>query len=100
MPMVGTADSGSLFVSDWAHPGLPPVVLLHAWGLNGDMWSAQVPALVKVGLRPVTHDQRSYGRSDPTGHNYDLDALADDLASMGRPRSLHQRGVPLQRRNR
>lgn len=83
MPMIPTPDSTQLFVSDWGDPASPPVVLIHAWGLNGDMWSAQVPALVEAGLRPVTYDLRGYGRSDraAAGH-YDLDTLADDLAAV------------------
>lgn len=82
MPMVRTADSVEVFVSDWGDPACPPVVLIHAWGLNGDMWSAQVPALVEAGLRPITYDQRGYGRSERAARNYDLDSLADDLAAV------------------
>ena len=94
MPMVRTADSTQLFVSDWGAPASPPVVFIHAWGLNGDMWSAQIPALVEAGLRPVTYDQRGYGRSDrAAAHDYGLDFLADDLASV--MDSLDLRGAAL-----
>lgn len=77
MPTIRSTD---LFVSDWGDPASPPVVFIHAWGLSGDMWSAQIPALIEAGLRPVTYDQRGYGRSGRTAQNYDLDSLADDLA--------------------
>jgi pimeloyl-ACP methyl ester carboxylesterase len=94
MPMIRTQDSTELFVSDWGDPACPPVVLIHAWGLNGDMWSAQVPALVAAGMRPVTYDQRGYGRSDRAAAcNYDLDSLADDLAAIIDTRDL--RGAAL-----
>lgn len=83
MPMIRTPDSIQLVASDWGDPASPPVVFIHAWGLNGDMWSAQVPALIDAGFRPITYDQRGYGRSDrAAAHRYDLDSLADDLAAV------------------
>ena len=82
MPIITAADSTSLFVCDWGDPAAPPVVFAHAWGLNGDMWGAQVPALIDAGLRPVTYDQRGFGRSGRPHRGYDLDVLADDLAAV------------------
>lgn len=82
MPMINAADSTSLFVSDWGDPTRQPVLLVHAWGLNGDMWSAQVPELAEAGFRPVTYDQRGHGRSGRTPAGYGLDDLADDLAAV------------------
>jgi len=82
MPIITAADSTSLFVCDWGDPAAPPVVFVHAWGLNGDMWGAQVPALIDAGFRPVTYDQRGFGRSGRPRSGYDLDTLADDLAAV------------------
>jgi len=93
MPIITAADSTSLFVSDWGEPAAPPVVFVHAWGLNGDMWGAQVPALIDAGFRPVTYDQRGFGRSDRPHRGYDLDVLADDLAAV--INALDLRGIML-----
>jgi non-heme chloroperoxidase len=82
MPIITAADSTSMFVCDWGDPAAPPVVFVHAWGLNGDMWGAQVPALADAGFRPVTYDQRGFGRSGRPRSGYDLDVLADDLAAV------------------
>jgi non-heme chloroperoxidase len=82
MPFVQTTDGTQLFTSDWGQPTAPPVVFAHGWGLNGGMWSAQLPALLEAGLRCVTYDRRGSGRSDRPGHGYDLDTLADDLATV------------------
>jgi pimeloyl-ACP methyl ester carboxylesterase len=78
MPFLETADQTSLFVTEWGAG--PPVVLVHAWALNGRMWDRQVPDLIDAGHRVVTLDRRGHGRSDCPGDGYDLDTLADDLA--------------------
>src|ERR1700722_4969423 len=82
MPFVQTTDGTQLFTSDWGQATAPPVVFAHGWGLNGGMWSAQLPALLEAGLRCVTYDRRGSGRSDRPGCGYDLDTLADDLATV------------------
>jgi non-heme chloroperoxidase len=68
----------SLYVSDNGAPGRP-VVLLHAWGLNGRMWNAQVVALRAKRFRVVTMDRRSHGMSDHTHGGFDLATLAGDI---------------------
>src|SRR5262249_50705667 len=80
MPFVRTQDGTQLFFSDWGHPAGPLVVFAHAWGLSGDMWNAQLPALLEAGVRCVTYDRRGHGRSARPRNGYDLDSLADDLA--------------------
>jgi pimeloyl-ACP methyl ester carboxylesterase len=82
MPYIQTADHTDLFVSEWGDPLGRPVVLVHAWGLSGHMWSQQIPDFVEAGLRCLTYDRRGHGRSDTPGTGYDLDTLADDLASV------------------
>lgn len=82
MPFVTTRDEARLFFSDWGNPASPPVVFAHAWGLNGDMWNAQLPALLDAGFRCVTYDRRGHGRSDRPRNGYSLDSIADDLADL------------------
>jgi non-heme chloroperoxidase len=75
--IVETADSTRLAVNDWG--GGRPLVLVHAWGLHGHMWNAQIPALLAAGLRCVTIDLRGHGRSDRPTIGYDLDTMAGDV---------------------
>lgn len=81
MPVVNV-NGCDLYFSDWGDPDGRPVVLLHAFGLSGHMWSQQVPDLTEAGLRCVTYDRRGHGRSDQPATGYDLDTLADDLAGL------------------
>ena len=78
MPFIQATDQTALFVTD--RGAGRPMVLVHAWALDGRMWDRQVPDLVDAGHRVVTFDRRGHGRSDCPGRGYDLDALADDLA--------------------
>jgi non-heme chloroperoxidase len=71
----------SLHVSDSSTRGRP-VVLLHAWGLNGRMWNAQVVALRAEGYRVVTIDRRSHGLSDQANGGFDLATLAGDISTV------------------
>ena len=41
-----------------------PVVLIHGWPLNGDMWEYQIGALVEAGFRCIAYDRRGFGQSD------------------------------------
>ena len=80
MPFIETADRTSLFVTDWGSG--PPLVFTHAWGLRSDQWNYQIPALAEAGLRCVLYDRRGHGRSDRPATGYDIDTLADDLATV------------------
>ncbi len=80
MPYVETQDRTRLFYKDWGTG--KPVLLVHGWPLNADMWEYQMPALVAAGFRCVAVDRRGFGRSDQPGHGYDFDTFADDLAAV------------------
>jgi non-heme chloroperoxidase len=80
MPYLNTSDATALFFRDWGHGD--PILFVHGWGLNSDMWEYQLPALVDQGFRCVAYDRRGCGRSDQPGDGYDFDTLADDLAAV------------------
>jgi len=77
MPTVRTRDGVNLYVKDWGQGR--PVVLLHGWPLNADMWEYQAPALAEAGFRVIAYDRRGFGRSDQPGTGYDYDTLTNDL---------------------
>lgn len=75
-----TQDGTRLFYRDWGTG--KPVVLIHGWPLNGDMWEYQAGSLVEQGFRVITYDRRGFGRSEQPWAGYDYDTLADDLAAV------------------
>ncbi|MXV36100.1 MULTISPECIES: alpha/beta fold hydrolase [unclassified Saccharibacter] len=78
MPFIQSFDGTALHVRDMGKGR--PVILIHGWPLNEDMWSFQVPALIEAGYRVITYDRRGFGRSDHPASGYEYDQLTDDLA--------------------
>ena len=56
-----------------------PVIFIHGWPLNHEMWENQLAELPKHNLRCITYDRRGFGKSDRTWESYDYDTLAGDL---------------------
>jgi non-heme chloroperoxidase len=80
MLFIETRDRAGLFYRDWGTG--KPVVFLHGWALNSEMWQYQMVHLAANGFRCVAYDRRSHGRSTDPGRGYDFDTLADDLAAV------------------
>ncbi|HEY5754008.1 MAG TPA: alpha/beta hydrolase, partial [Chthoniobacterales bacterium] len=59
-----------------------PVVLIHAWPLDGRSWEKQTTALLKAGYRVITYDRRGFGGSSRPSAGYDVDTLAKDLHTL------------------
>lgn len=68
-----------LFYRDWGSGR--PVVFVHGWAVNCDVWQYQMAALSHE-VRCIAYDKRSHGRSSDPGEGYDYDTLADDLAAV------------------
>jgi non-heme chloroperoxidase len=79
-PFIQTADGINLFYKDWGTGR--PVIFIHGWAMNSDMWQYQMIDLASQGLRCITYDRRGHGRSDQPWQGYDYDTLADDLAAL------------------
>lgn len=75
---VATDDGGELFVREWGAG--PPVMLVHSWALNSEMWEYQVNAFVAAGYRCIAFDRRGHGRSPESRSGYGADLMADDIA--------------------
>ena len=69
-----------LFYTDWGTGN--PVVLIHGWPLDHQMWEYQAVYLAKHGLRVITYDRRGFGKSSHPWSGYDYDTLADDLKAV------------------
>ena len=78
MQTIRTNDGTSLYIKEWGNGA--PVVFVHSWALNSDMWQYQTAEFAEHGLRCITYDRRGHGHSDQPSSGYDTDTLADDLA--------------------
>lgn len=56
-----------------------PVILLHAFAINGAMWFPQVPALIAAGYKVICVDQRGHGQSSAPHAPYTILQMADDI---------------------
>ena len=59
-----------------------PVIFIHGWPLNHEMWEHQLSELPHHNLRCIAYDRRGFGKSDRPWENYDYDTLADDLKAI------------------
>ncbi|RQZ18836.1 alpha/beta hydrolase [Burkholderia sp. Bp9031] len=80
MSLFTTPDGVSLYYKDWGSG--KPVVFIHGWPLNADMWDIQMHHLASQGFRCIAYDRRGFGRSSQPWQGYDYDTLADDLAAL------------------
>ena len=80
MPYLKTDDGVSLFYNDWGAGR--PVVLIHGWPLNSEMWSDQSRFLAEQGLRVIAYDRRGFGRSEQPWSGYNYNRFAADLANI------------------
>lgn len=67
MPIIEYAPGARLSYRDTGSIGTPAstVVLLHGLGVNGRMWSPQIPVLVQAGRRVLSVDLPGFGGSSP-----------------------------------
>ncbi|MCA7884937.1 alpha/beta hydrolase [Burkholderia contaminans] len=80
MSLFTTHDGVSLYYKDWGSG--KPVVFIHGWPLNADMWDVQMHHLASRGFRCIAYDRRGFGRSSQPWQGYDYATLADDLAAL------------------
>ncbi len=59
-----------------------PVILIHGWPLDHQMWEYQVADIVNSGHRVIAYDRRGFGKSDKPWNNNNYDAYADDLKAI------------------
>ena len=80
MPFVETQDGTEIYYTDWGAG--KPVVLIHGWPVNGDMWEKQSTFLAEQGMRAITYDRRGFGRSSHPWGGYEYNTFAADLNAL------------------
>jgi non-heme chloroperoxidase len=68
-----------IFVEDIDPNGGRPVLFIHGWPVNHNMFEYQFDQLPKYGFRCIGMDIRGFGKSDRPWRGYNYDRLADDL---------------------
>lgn len=72
--------SVKLFVEDVGRG--TPVVFIHGWPMNHDIFEYQVTQLPKYGFRCISIDLRGFGKSDQPWVGYDYNRMADDIRAV------------------
>ena len=90
-PFVETVDHARLYCKQWGTGA--PILFVHSWAMNSDLWQYQMLDLATRGFRCVAYDQRGHGSSSDPGNGFDYDTLSDDLATV--IQELDLRGVML-----
>ena len=80
MPYAATSDGTQLYYNDWGSGA--PIIFIHGWPLNADMWEYQMTAIAARGHRCIAYDRRGFGRSSQPWSGYDYNTLADDLKAV------------------
>jgi non-heme chloroperoxidase len=73
----GSSEEVQLFYQDIGRG--KPVVLIHGWPLNYQMWEYQLNELPKHNIRVIAYDRRGFGLSSRPWDGYDYDTFAQDL---------------------
>ena len=76
----GNSEEVQLFYKDVGRG--KPVILIHGWPLNHEMWEYQFNELPKSNLRVIGYDRRGFGKSSRPWEGYDYDTFASDLQAI------------------
>ncbi len=80
IPSTDSQTPVELYYEDWGQGA--PVVLIHGWPLDHQMWEHQSVYLAGQGLRVIAYDRRGFGKSSQPWTGYDYDTLAADLKAL------------------
>jgi non-heme chloroperoxidase len=80
MSYLTTKDQAKIYYNDLGKG--EPVILIHGWPVNSDMWEYQSLALLEKGFRVIAYDRRGFGKSSQPFTGYIYDTMADDLKEL------------------
>jgi 3-oxoadipate enol-lactonase len=79
--MKAKLNGAEIFYTDIGDKSATPIVLIHGFPFNSDMWTRQIDVL-KSTFRVITYDVRGHGRSEVGDGQYTLEAFVDDLIAL------------------
>jgi non-heme chloroperoxidase len=71
-----------IYVEDLNPGGGKPILFIHGWPANHNLFEYQFDQLPKQGYRCIGIDLRGFGNSDKPWKGYDYDRLADDVRAV------------------
>ncbi|OIK11374.1 alpha/beta hydrolase [Bacillus sp. MUM 13] len=77
---IQTEDNVKIFAEDIGEG--KPVILIHGWPLNHEMFESLMNELPQRGYRFIGIDLRGYGKSDRPMKGYDYNTMADDIKAV------------------
>lgn len=69
----------NIYVEDLNPESKKPILFLHGWPGNHNLFEYQFNKLPELGYRCIGIDTRGFGKSDKPYHGYDYNTLADDV---------------------
>ena len=79
--MQAKLNGAEIFYTDIGDKSATPIVLIHGFPFNSDMWTPQIDVL-KSTFRVITYDVRGHGRSEVGDGQYTLEMFVDDLIAL------------------
>jgi len=79
--MQAKLNGAEIFYTDVGDKSATPIVLIHGFPFNSDMWRPQIDIL-KSTFRVITYDVRGHGRSEVGDGQYTLEMFVDDLIAL------------------
>lgn len=77
MAFITTTDKNQIFYTDYGQG--KPVILIHGWPLDSQMWEYQTSDLLSRGFRVIAYDRRGFGKSSKPASGYNYGTFASDL---------------------
>jgi 3-oxoadipate enol-lactonase len=74
-------NGAEIYYTDIGDKSATPIVLIHGFPFNSDMWRPQID-LLKTTFRVITYDVRGHGRSEVGDGQYTLEMFVDDLIGL------------------
>ena len=68
-----------LYVNDINPGGRSPILFMHGWPADHNLFEYQYDRLIEAGVRCIGMDVRGFGRSDKPTWGYDYNSSADDI---------------------
>jgi 3-oxoadipate enol-lactonase len=79
--MKAEINGAEIFYTDIGDKTATPIVLIHGFPFNCDMWKPQID-LLKTTFRVVAYDVRGHGRSEVGDGQYTIEMFVDDLIGL------------------
>jgi len=74
-------NGADVYYTDIGDKSATPIVLIHGFPFNSDMWRPQID-LLKTTFRVIAYDVRGHGRSEVGDGQYTLEMFVDDLIGL------------------